>query len=321
MLDSNDWPVAFLGALYAGVVPVRGQHAAHRRRLRLHARAQPRPGGDRLGRAAPTLRRRWPRRRTRCGHVIVVAAPAIAPAPARIDFDSLVAASAAARRAGRRHAATTRPSGSIRRARPAGPRARSTRTPTPGGRPSSTASRVLGLTESDVCFSAAKLYFAYGLGNALTFPLSVGASVVLMAERPTPDAVFKRWTGARPRRRHDLRRPSSSARRPASPACSPRPRCRRASAVALRMCSSAGEALPARDRPALRAPLRLRRSSTASARPRCCTSSSRTGPATSATAPPASRSPATRSSCAAKTAGRSPTARSATSTSRARARR
>ena len=55
---------------------------------------------------------------------------------------------------------------------------------------------VLGLTENDVCFSAAKLYFAYGLGNALTFPLSVGATVVLMAERPTPDAIFKRWTGA-----------------------------------------------------------------------------------------------------------------------------
>ena len=55
---------------------------------------------------------------------------------------------------------------------------------------------VLGLTENDVCFSAAKLYFAYGLGNALTFPLSVGATVLLMAERPTPDATFKRWTGA-----------------------------------------------------------------------------------------------------------------------------
>ena len=34
-------------------------------------------------------------------------------------------------------------------------------------------------------FSAAKLFFAYGLGNALTFPLAVGASAVLAAERPT----------------------------------------------------------------------------------------------------------------------------------------
>src|SRR6185503_17842153 len=56
-------------------------------------------------------------------------------------------------------------------------------------------SGVLGLTEQDVCFSAAKLFFAYGLGNALTFPLWAGASVLLMAERPTPDAVFRRWTG------------------------------------------------------------------------------------------------------------------------------
>ena len=54
---------------------------------------------------------------------------------------------------------------------------------------------ILGLTESDVCFSAAKLFFAYGLGNALTFPLAVGATALLMAERPTPEAVFKRWLG------------------------------------------------------------------------------------------------------------------------------
>jgi len=51
---------------------------------------------------------------------------------------------------------------------------------------------VLGIRESDVVFSAAKLFFAYGLGNALTFPLAVGATTILMAERPTPDAVFKR---------------------------------------------------------------------------------------------------------------------------------
>lgn len=44
----------------------------------------------------------------------------------------------------------------------------------------------LGLRESDICFSAAKLFFAYGLGNALTFPMSVGATVMLMSQRPTP---------------------------------------------------------------------------------------------------------------------------------------
>ncbi|MDB6160566.1 MAG: 4-hydroxybenzoate--CoA ligase [Gammaproteobacteria bacterium] len=51
---------------------------------------------------------------------------------------------------------------------------------------------ILGIREDDVVFSAPKLFFAYGLGNALTFPLAVGATAVLMAERPTPEAVFTR---------------------------------------------------------------------------------------------------------------------------------
>jgi 4-hydroxybenzoate-CoA ligase len=50
--------------------------------------------------------------------------------------------------------------------------------------------QVLGIKESDVCLSAAKLFFAYGLGNALTFPMSVGASTVLNGERPTPAVMF-----------------------------------------------------------------------------------------------------------------------------------
>ena len=48
---------------------------------------------------------------------------------------------------------------------------------------------VAGLKESDVVHSVAKLFFAYGLGNAMTFPLSVGATTVLNADRPTPDGV------------------------------------------------------------------------------------------------------------------------------------
>ena len=52
------------------------------------------------------------------------------------------------------------------------------------------AKQVLGIRESDVCLSAAKLFFAYGLGNALTFPMSVGATVVLNSERPTPARMF-----------------------------------------------------------------------------------------------------------------------------------
>jgi benzoate-CoA ligase len=50
---------------------------------------------------------------------------------------------------------------------------------------------VLGITESDRCFSVAKLFFAYGLGNAQYFPLHVGASAVLLSGRPTPEAIFE----------------------------------------------------------------------------------------------------------------------------------
>src|ERR1700710_1216720 len=52
------------------------------------------------------------------------------------------------------------------------------------------AKQVLGIREDDVGLSAAKLFFAYGLGNALTFPMSVGASTVLNSERPTPAVMF-----------------------------------------------------------------------------------------------------------------------------------
>lgn len=48
---------------------------------------------------------------------------------------------------------------------------------------------VLGVAEDDICFSAAKLFFAYGLGNAMTFPLWAGAQAVLYPARPTPDAM------------------------------------------------------------------------------------------------------------------------------------
>ena len=101
-------------------------------------------------------------------------------------------------------------------------------------------SGVLGLTENDVCFSAAKLFFAYGLGNALSFPLSVGATVVLMAERPTPQATFARWVGAAgPKPTVFFGAPTGFAGMLASPALPAR------TDVALRLCSSAGEALPA----------------------------------------------------------------------------
>jgi benzoate-CoA ligase len=51
--------------------------------------------------------------------------------------------------------------------------------------------QVLQVKEDDVCFSAAKLFFAYGLGNGTYFPFSVGATTVLMPERPTPESVYR----------------------------------------------------------------------------------------------------------------------------------
>jgi benzoate-CoA ligase len=98
--------------------------------------------------------------------------------------------------------------------------------------------QVLGIRATDRVFSAAKLFFAYGLGNAGYFPLSVGAHSILFAPRPAPEAVFEIITRHRPtlffavptlyagmlavedaERRHDL--------------------------SSLRLCVSAGEALPA----------------------------------------------------------------------------
>jgi benzoate-CoA ligase family protein len=57
---------------------------------------------------------------------------------------------------------------------------------------------VLGIREDDVVYSAAKCFFAYGLGNSLTFPLSVGATTVLRRERPTVPGVFRWLAETRP---------------------------------------------------------------------------------------------------------------------------
>ncbi|MGD0236667.1 MAG: benzoate-CoA ligase family protein [Syntrophorhabdales bacterium] len=57
---------------------------------------------------------------------------------------------------------------------------------------------VLKLTEDDICFSAARLFFAYGLGNGMYLPMSVGASSVLNPNRPSPEIVFKYLEQFRP---------------------------------------------------------------------------------------------------------------------------
>ena len=50
--------------------------------------------------------------------------------------------------------------------------------------------RVLGIREADIVFSPPKIFFAYGFGNAITFPFSVGATTVLHPGRPDPEAVY-----------------------------------------------------------------------------------------------------------------------------------
>ena len=96
---------------------------------------------------------------------------------------------------------------------------------------------VVEITEDDVVFSAAKLFFAYGLGNSMSFPFAVGATVVLMAERPTPQSVMKRLRDHNPTIYYGV--PTLYGAMLADPECVPENGSRN-----LRRCISAGEALP-----------------------------------------------------------------------------
>jgi len=96
---------------------------------------------------------------------------------------------------------------------------------------------VLGITEDDLVFSAAKLFFAYGLGNGMSFPLFVGATAVLMAERPTPDAVMQRLRDHNPTIYYGV--PTLYGAMLADDTCTAEN-----GSNALRACVSAGEALP-----------------------------------------------------------------------------
>lgn len=58
--------------------------------------------------------------------------------------------------------------------------------------------RLLKLTPDDICFSVPKIYFAYGFGNAFTFPFSIGATTLLMPGQPRPDAVLETIERYRP---------------------------------------------------------------------------------------------------------------------------
>jgi 4-hydroxybenzoate-CoA ligase len=97
---------------------------------------------------------------------------------------------------------------------------------------------ILGIRENDIVHSASKLFFAYGLGNAMTFPLSVGATAVLWPHRPTPDGVFELMRRHHPTIFYAV--PSLYA------ALLSRPELGKGiGSNHLRLCVSAGEALPA----------------------------------------------------------------------------
>ena len=97
--------------------------------------------------------------------------------------------------------------------------------------------QVLGITADDLVFSVAKLFFAYGFGNAMTFPLSVGAAAVLSAGRATPERVLALIAQHRPTIFYGV--PTLYANLLRQPGLS-----LGAGSDRLRCCISAGEALP-----------------------------------------------------------------------------
>jgi benzoate-CoA ligase len=232
MHDNVDWPVAFLGALYAGVVPVAVNTlltATDYAYMLQHSRAHA------VFVSAALLPMLQAAMQQAAHEVRVVVVSGGHAAGADVEFGELLARSvplAAPAPTGAHEPAfwlyssgsTGRPKGAVHT------QANLYWTAELYGK------AVLGLNESDLCFSAAKLFFAYGLGNALTFPLSVGATVLLMAERPTPDAVFKRWVDRKPTVFYGA--PTGYAGMLSSPKLPGR------AEVALRLCSSAGEPLP-----------------------------------------------------------------------------
>lgn len=96
---------------------------------------------------------------------------------------------------------------------------------------------LLGAGEDDVFFSAAKLFFAYGLGNGMTFPLWVGATSVLLAGRPTAQATLAMIARHRPSLYFGV--PTLYAAQAHALQSAP------IDFSSLRLCISAGEALPA----------------------------------------------------------------------------
>ena len=239
MHDCNDWPASFLGAMYAGLVPVAVNTlltADDYAYMLEHSRAQ---AVLVSGALLPALNAALIKSDHEVGKVII--SHPVAPLhPAEVEFENFVQAAAPLQKP-----AATSPDDPGFWLYSSGSTGRPKGTVHSHGNPYWTAELygkgVLALTEEDICFSAAKLFFAYGFGNALTFPMSVGATTILMTERATPDATFARWLGhiggIKPTVFYGA--PTGFAGMLAAPKLPER------ADVGLRLVSSAGEALPA----------------------------------------------------------------------------
>jgi 4-hydroxybenzoate-CoA ligase len=98
--------------------------------------------------------------------------------------------------------------------------------------------RRIGYREDDIVFSAAKLFFSYGLGNAIICPMWAGATSVFYPERPTPQTMFEMLRGYQPTMFFAV--PTLYAAMLADPECN-----QESMSSRLRICFSAGEPLPA----------------------------------------------------------------------------
>ncbi|HEX9168183.1 MAG TPA: benzoate-CoA ligase family protein, partial [Roseiarcus sp.] len=239
MQDGADWPVAFLGAMLAGVVPVAVNTLLTADDLAYmleHSRAQAAFVSEAV---KPALKAALAKSDHEVA-TVVVSRPTQPLDFGDMAFENFLVRAQSLTKAARTHAddpafwlyssgSTGRPKGTVHSHA------------NPYWTTELYGKAILGLRERDVCFSAAKLFFAYGLGNALTFPMSVGATALLMAERPTPDAVFKRWLGgvAGVEPTVFFGAPTGYAGMLASPNLPRREQ------ISLRLVSSAGEALPA----------------------------------------------------------------------------
>ena len=235
MHDCNDWPVCFLGSIYAGIVPVAVNTlltADDYLYMLQHSRARAALVSSAL---LPVLQEAMQKGEQEIERVIVSRpGEALADVAAALD-DCLQDAQPLEQAAStsRDEAAfwlyssgsTGKPKGTVHSHA------------NPYWTSELYGKAVMGINEDDRCFSAAKLFFAYGLGNALTFPLSVGATSILLGGRPTPDSIFERMLEHQPTIFFGA--PTGYAGMLASPDLPA------AEKLSLRLAVSAGEALPA----------------------------------------------------------------------------